>query len=430
MLARPRAKPSLQLLLLIAALAALAGCGSSLKSSSSAKASETPATPPGECAQVALHTLTAVLQRVYHEGLSSERTLVAERLIDSSAELRRAIETDSPSTARSAARALLQTGHMTNLRVTVGGHVLVSVGGAALTPLHATIKNATGATIATYVYSVWSDSGFDSEANGVAEGLTSLRVGEHSLPGSIYTPPGPLPKEGTLTRGGVEYAYTSFAGERYPSGPVDIYLLKPIATIDKLCGATDEDTVVNTLARVANMIYAAEAGPRTLPQIRRVQDNQPLLQAVAEENVPATREAVEALLHHHLVRLRVISARGRVLEDDGGPYVLAPVHAKLRLHGRTIGTIVVSIQDDEGYEKLTRRLAGLDVLMYMAPLPGSTTPRLVKNDLGPGVGGFGSVPASGSYTYRGKEFRVVTVNATAFPSGPLTIRVLIPVPYS
>jgi hypothetical protein len=40
------------------------------------------------------------------------------------------------------------------------------------------------------------------------------------------------------------------------------------------------------------------------------------------------------------------------------------------------------------------------------------------------------VPPSGSYEYRGQRFRVVTVNARAFPSGPLTIRVLVPLPYS
>jgi hypothetical protein len=53
--------------------------------------------------------------------------------------------------------------------------------------------------------------------------------------------------------------------------------------------------------------------------------------------------------------------------------------------------------------------------------------QLVKNSLGPSPG---TVPASGPYEYRGHSFRVFTVNARAFPSGPLTIRVLIPMPYS
>jgi hypothetical protein len=84
---------------------------------------------------------------------------------------------------------------------------------------------------------------------------------------------------------------------------------------------------------------------------------------------------------------------------------------------------VLSIQDDEGYMRLTRRLAGLRVLMYV----NSPRAQLVKNSLGRSPG---TVPASGPYEYRGRRFQVFTVNARAFPSGPLTIRVLIPIPYS
>jgi hypothetical protein len=153
-----------------------------------------------------------------------------------------------------------------------------------------------------------------------------------------------------------------------------------------------------------------------------VQGYQPLLQAVARRDPAATRVAVEALLNQHIVRLRV-TAPGGLLVDDGGPFVLAPVSAPLKLGGKTIGRIVMSIQDDEGYLRLTRRLAGLNVLMYM----GANHTRLVKNSLGPNPG---TVPASGAYSYRGRNFRVITVNATAFPSGPLLIRVLVPVPYT
>jgi hypothetical protein len=63
---------------------------------------------------------------------------------------------------------------------------------------------------------------------------------------------------------------------------------------------------------------------------------------------------------------------------------------------------------------------GLKVLMR-------TRAGIVKNDLGPDPG---NVPASGSYRYRGERFRVFTFTAGAFPSGPLTINVLIPIPYA
>jgi hypothetical protein len=51
---------------------------------------------------------------------------------------------------------------------------------------------------------------------------------------------------------------------------------------------------------------------------------------------------------------------------------------------------------------------------------------LVKNSLGPEPG---VVPPRGRYTYRGSTFNVYTLHARAFPSGPLTIRVLVPIPY-
>jgi hypothetical protein len=256
----------------------------------------------------------------------------------------------------------------------------------------------------------------------VTGGRVALRVGGRSVGGSLALAPGPRAPEGTLTLGGRRYQYTSFAGHVYPSGALRVYLLRTIASTASLCGSSAEDTVVHTLGRIASLIYAGEAGARTLPQVRRVQQDRALLSAVAARDPLATKAAIEALLTEHIVRLRVSAGRA-LLADVGGPFVLAPVSALLRLEGRTIGSFVLSIQDDEGYLRLTKRLAGLRVLMYM----NAAHPQLVKNSLGPSPG---TVPASGSYEYRGRSFRVVTVNARAFPSGPLTIRVLIPVPYS
>ena len=99
--------------------------------------------------------------------------------------------------------------------------------------------------------------------------------------------------------------------------------------------------------------------------------------------------------------------------------MLAPVTAPLRLGSRTIGSFVLSIQDDEGYKRLANRLVGLDVLMYMGS-------RLVKSTLG--LPPRPPIPTSGPVSYRGTRFRAYTFNAQAFPSGPLRITVLIPMP--
>jgi hypothetical protein len=382
------------------------------------------------CGATVLQALSQVTQRVYDEGVSSERTEIAKRLIKGSHALREAIEHDDAGAAHTTAQALLAGGHVADLTVLRDGNALTTVGPAgALAPLHGSILGAAGTPIASFVTSVWDDRGFLSELKGVVEGDIALREGTHSLDGSFEMPSGAIPPAGTLTEHGTVFQYASFPAGAYPSGSLRIYLLRTADSTAHFCGATQQDTLVNTLSRVAALIYAGEGGPHALVQVHNAQQNSALLQAVAERNPVATRKAVVGLVydHSHIVRLRV-SAGGHLLADVGGPYVLAPVSAPLRLHGKQIGELTLSIQDDEGYLRLAKRLVGLDVLMYMNPT--SAHPELVKNSLGPGVGGFSSVPASGIYRYRGHTYRVFTLDARAFPAGTLRTRVLIPIPYT
>jgi hypothetical protein len=406
---------------MLALFALLAGCASTLGSSSTAQDPPLPS-----CATTVLETLGGVLERVYHEGVASERTAVAEHLITASAALREAVEEDNASAARAAARALLASGHMTNLRVIRAGQVLVDLGGPALAGVTGTLTGIGGAPIATYLTSVWADNSFVEEGDGITEGRVALRAGRSTIGGrgsvgAFALPPRALPNEGTLTRGHVVYQYTSFPAQAFASGALRIYLLRPLSSIAPLCGHSSEGTLLNTLTRVAKLIYTAESGGAAQLQIKRVQRNRALLAAVAQRDTQATRLAIDQLLNQHIVRMRV-SAGGMLLADVGGPFVLAPVHAALRLHGHTIGSFVLSVQDDEGYLRLSRRLAGLDVLMYV----GSPHLQLVKNSVGPAPG---TVPESGPYHYRGATFDVFTLHAQAFPSGPLLIRVLVPIPY-
>jgi hypothetical protein len=408
------------LLIVLAMLAA--GCGSGVGGSATADPDPLSSGSPSTCSATVLDVLGQVALRVYNEGVASERTEVALRLVARSIPLREAVEHDNSRAARAAATALLATGHLTNLTVLRGKQTIVDVGAAnALAPLHGSILSAKSIPIASFVTSVWAVGGFIDEMQGVAEGNIALREGSHTLPGSFALPAVELPPAGTFSKHDATYQYTSFPATVYPSGgSLRVYLLRSVRSTAGLCGSTAQDTLVNTLSHIAHLIYAGEGGARALVQVHRVQRNQALLSAVADRDPNATRVAIDSLLHQHIVRLR-ISAGGHLLADVGGPYVLAPVTAALRLHGRQIGNLVLSIQDDEGYLRLARRLAGLHVLMYM----GGT--RLVKNSLGTAPG---TVPTSGLYRYRGHTFRVFTLNAHAFPSGPLRISVLIPIPYS
>jgi hypothetical protein len=422
-----RVSVALVTLTLAAAVAALASCGSSSPASWLAGGGLVARAAPGNCPEAALEAFGDVAVRVYHEGISSERSAFARHVVTESKPLRKAVERDDARAIRAAATGLIAEGNITNLQVSSGGaaatapaaagaRLLADAGSpAAVAPLRGTLTGASGAPIGSFVTSVWSDTGLLSETDGIAEAITALREGGRSVPGSFALPPGKLPAQGALMSNGVPYQYTSYPAEAYPSGPLRVYVLKPLSATASLCGRTNQETAANAFKRVTGRIYAAEAGRRALAEICRVQRDRALLSAVARRDPAATRAAVKRLLTEHIVRLRV-SAGGRLLADVGGPFVLAPVRATLRQGGRPIGSFVLSIQDDEGYLRLAKRLAGLDLLMYMGP-------RLVKNSLGPSPG---TVPAEGLYNYRGRPFRVFTLHVHAFPSGPLRIVVLIP----
>ena len=407
----------------IALAIALAGCGSSGGGSPArhrgAIADLTARSTPASCARTVLATLRQVAKRIYHEGVSSERTGNALRLISQAVPLRAALERGDPRAVQAAAASLLATGRITNLRVLRGGQVLADLGPPAVAPLQGTLTNRQGAPIGSFVTSVWSNEGLLEETNGLVQGVTVLRANGHTIGGSLKLRPGALPTHGTLTVNRVPFQYTSYPARVFPSGPLRVYVFRPVRSTPPLCGPTNEDTLVNTLGRIATLIYEGEAGHRTVGQVNRVARDPALLRAVSRGNLLATRQAVVGLLNEHIVRLRV-SAGGQLLSDVGGPFVLAPVPGSLHLGGRTIGTFVLSIQDDEGYLRLAKRLAGLPVLMYMGS-------RLVLNSLGPAPG---AVPANGRFRYRGRDFRTFTFTAKAFPAGPLRITVLIPIPYS
>jgi len=359
--------------------------------------------------------------RIYREGVGpSELTATAEHFIVSSIPLREAVERGDPGAARIAAQAVLATGHLTNLLVRRGTQVLADVGSPdALAPVKGTLLGVRGTPIASFLTSVWSDSRFLTQTESITEGMLALRAHGLSVGRSFALPRADLPPDGTVAISGVDYQYTSFPGETFPAGRLRIYLLIPVAAMSRFCGRTAEDTVVSVLSHVAAIIYANETGPSALAQVHRVQQNAALLRAVERRDAAATRLAIVGLLNQHVVRLRVSTA-GRLLADVGGPFVLAPRNATLQLRGVTIGSFVLSIQDDLGYLLLAKRLAGLEVIMHRHN-------KLIMSSLAPG---FPPVPSEGSYEYGGHKYRVFTLHASAFPSGPLQIAVLIPIPYS
>lgn len=73
------------------------------------------------------------------------------------------------------------------------------------------------------------------------------------------------------------------------------------------------------------------------------------------------------------MRIRAVTAGGRLVNDVGGPYVLAPASAPVRSRGHVVGRVTLSIQDDTGYIKLTHRFTGAAVVLrtLAGEVPGS-----------------------------------------------------------
>jgi hypothetical protein len=152
----------------------------------------------------------------------------------------------------------------------------------------------------------------------------------------------------------------------------------------------------------------------------QVASYQPLLEAVASGDRTATEAAVTTLVysHTHIVRLRVRKG-DTVLADVGGPYIIAPVSGTLRLHGRTVGRYVLSVQDDVGYVKLVHRFLGLPLVVrrgsQSVPIGGVVKP------------GPTTIPTHGPVSYRGVNYQAFSFDAMAFPAGTLRISLLVPV---
>ncbi len=187
------------------------------------------------------------------------------------------------------------------------------------------------------------------------------------------------------------------------------------------CGPASASTIAGVDATVAQGIYAAEIHSREVSSdVAHITGSHALLSALASNNEAAVHAAVHAIVytpHWHIVRLRVLKA-GRVLADVGGPDVIAPVSGALRSNGRPVGTYVMSVQDDLGYEKLVSRFIGVPVDLYRngAFLMGTLQPAPSK------------VSANAPVSVKGASYQLQLLSVRAFPSGALRVALLVPTP--
>jgi hypothetical protein len=424
-----------RLLSLLLTLGLLAGCGSATAThsaasaalSASAASSGSPASStdtstappaPASCATTVAGTLGTVAARVYHEAATGGDVAQAVHRVQSSSALTDAIDSGNSAAARAALQALLLD-QIVRVEVLRGGHVFAQAGsGVAIAPVRGSIPGSS----ATFTLSTQPVHAYLQVVHQVTGAQVLLRAGAHPLAGTLGgSLPVSAPSEGPLTLAGQSYQTFTLTGAVYPAGPLQIVLLVPSAAIS--CPGSPAQARVETFGHVGERIYQEELhSPDVTATLRSMESSTVFQRAVAAGSVAATRAAILDFFaaHIHVVRVRVTIDQPkigqRLLIDEGGPFVLAPVHGTLRSGGHVVGHFEMAIQDDAGYLKLAHLFTGAEVLMR-------TGSRQVMDTLSPGPA---TVPDRGELAYRGRTYQAYSFLGEAFPEGPLQISLLLP----
>jgi hypothetical protein len=326
--------------------------------------------------------------------------------------LRSAVNSGNAATAAAALRELT-LGQIVRVEVLRGGHVLAQTGsGVAIAPARGSIPG----TSATFVLSTQSDHSYLQVVHQVTGAQVVLLGGARRLAGTIGgLPSSGLPAAGPLTVAGQSFQTTTLSGAVYPSGALGIVLLAPTAGVS--CPGSPAQTRVETLGHVGERIYQEELhSPAVAATVRHIEGSSAFQHAVAAHDAGAVRTAIVGFFgeHIHVVRVRV-TTNGQLLEDLGGPYVLAPVHGTVRSGGHVVGQFEMAIQDDAGYLRLAHLFTGAEILMR-------TGGRQVMGTLSPGPT---NVPARGPVSYGGRSYEAYSFTGEAFPAGPLRMSLLL-----
>jgi hypothetical protein len=120
--------------------------------------------------------------------------------------------------------------------------------------------------------------------------------------------------------------------------------------------------------------------------------------------------------HQHVSYLRIVRG-SQILAETGVPFAVAPSQTALRdAHGRRLGTLQVSIQDEIGFVRYMHRNFPVQIVVR------GRGPGHVLSSL-PAAGAM-TLPRHGTVDIGGRRFAVGSFHATAFGGEPVTIWVL------
>jgi hypothetical protein len=181
---------------------------------------------PAAAGQTRAAVLGRVGERIYEEEGHSPYVAATVRRMEATAAFRSAVTArDAAATRRAILGFFAAHIHVVRVRVTVGGRLLVDVGGPyALAPVAGTLRSG-GRVIGHFLMAIQDDAGYLRLARLFTGAQVLMRVGSKQVMSTLGPGPAGVPDRGTVAYGGHTYDAYSFIGTAFPSGPLRISLL-------------------------------------------------------------------------------------------------------------------------------------------------------------------------------------------------------------
>jgi hypothetical protein len=181
---------------------------------------------PGSLAQARVETLGHVGEAIYREELHSPDVAETVRHMEHASFFTSAVAAQDPAATRAAiVRFFREHIHVVRVRVTVGGHLLVDVGGPyVLAPVQGAVRSGRR-VVGHFEMAIQDDAGYLKLAHLFTAAQVLMRVGPQQVMGTLSPGPAAVPDRGSVSYGGHTYEAYSFTGEAFPSGPLRISLL-------------------------------------------------------------------------------------------------------------------------------------------------------------------------------------------------------------
>jgi hypothetical protein len=181
---------------------------------------------PGPAAQTQVETLGKVGERIYREELESPYVKATVRRMEATSAFRSSVAARDVAATRAAIVGFFAAHiHVVRVRVTVGSHVLIDLGGPhVLAPVRGVLREGSK-TIGRFTTAIQDDAGYLRLAHLFTGAEILMRTSSGQVEGTLQPGPARVPGRGPVTYHGHSYEAYSFTGEAFPAGPLRISLL-------------------------------------------------------------------------------------------------------------------------------------------------------------------------------------------------------------